>query len=326
MTNESSVSLKACRRSLTLLRVSIIVVFAVFAGCSASGSPDPRPGASIYGVDVAGDWGSKPIVRIAAPLKVSTTTSQVAIVGTGAPIQVDQLFVLQLTIYNARTGAEVASTLDEGEVPLVAKSSDDTLFPELVSALAGIPQGSRVVLALTASDGYGSGGVPPTGLEPDDPTVVVADVLAVPPTSSVTAAQGRQVTHANSTPKVRLLAGDPVAVTFPDGASAPSAVTVVKLIEGSGEPVRDRSLVTMNFLGQDWGSATPFVDTYFKEPVVMPVGAEGSMPAWDQALVGLNAGSRIMVIDPNPPTRVPGELEAAEHGTITWVIDLLGVS
>lgn len=277
-------------------------------------------------MDVAGRFGEEPTVRIAAPLRVSTSQTQVALLGDGAQIQIDQLFVLGLTIYNARTGDKVASTADTGNTPLVAKSSDGTLFPALVTAVAGKPQGSRVVLALVGSDAYAAVATPPTGVEPNDPVVVVADVLAVPPATSLARAQGEQQLTPPGTPVVRVLAGDPTAIDVLAGVPSPSKVTVVPLIRGTGDPVRKHSLVTVKFLGQDWGSSQPFASTYFKEPAVVPVEAEGSVPAWDQALVGLPAGSRVLVIDPDPQPSVPGEAKPQDHETIAWVIDVLGVS
>ena len=317
--------MKACRRPRALVVLVAAAVLAV-AGCSGSEPGSKAADGSVRGVEVSGAIGERPTVRVATPLKVTTSQTQFAVVGTGPQIQVDQLFVLQLTMVNARTGDVVASTLDEGQVPVVAKSSDDTLFPALVSALAGKPQGSRVVLVLAPADAFGAGGVPPTGLEPSDPVVLVADVLAVPPTEKLTRAEGKTLAPPPGTPRVEVIADDPTAITVPAGLAAPDSVTVVPLVEGTGAPVRDHSLVTLDYLGQDWGAGVPFVDTYFKEPVVFPVGAEGSLPAWDQALVGLRAGSRVLVIDPSPPDRVPGEAAAADHETIAWVIDVLGVS
>lgn len=308
-----------------------VLVLAALTGCSTSGGTPKSLNGAIGGVEVSGKFGTEPTVRIATPLKVPSTRDQLVITGSGPQIQIDQLFVLQLALYNARTGKQVASTTSPGQAPVVAKSSDDTLFPALVAALLGKPQGSRVVVALSSADAFGSGGVPPTGVEPADPVVVVADVLAVPPLDALATAEGAAQDLPPGAPSVTLLAGDPTAVAVSEGATAPTAVTVINLIQGTGAPVRDHSLVTLDYLGQDWGSRTAFVNTYYKEPAVIPVGAEGSVPSWDTALVGLRAGSRVLVIDPRPdrsgaPNRVPGESTTAEHGTIAWVIDVLGVS
>lgn len=316
--------MKACRAFGRAALLAAVLLGA--AACSSSASGPQSSNAAIRGIDVSGDFGAEPTVRIAAPLKLSTTQSQLAITGTGPQIQVDQLFVLQLSLYNARTGSLAASTLMPGQSPIVAKSSDDTLFPALVSALAGKPQGSRIVMALSPVDAFGTGGVPPPGLQSDDPVVVVADVLAVPPTTVLPQATGDPVAVPADSPAVELVVGDPSRIAVPEGLRSPSEVTIVALVQGTGAPVRAGSLVAVDFLGQEWDEEQPFVATYFKEPVVQPISAQGSVPSWDQALIGLPAGSRVLVIDPDPPDRVPGVAEPHERDTICWVIDVLGVS
>lgn len=106
----------------------------------------------------------------------------------------------------------------------------------------------------------------------------------------------------------------------------PTEVTVVQLVAGTGPPVRDQSLVTVDFLAQEWGSPEPFESTYFKDPVVVPVGTAGSLPAWDRALIGLPQGSRVLVTAPSTEAQVPDSAGIGEHATIAWVIDILGVS
>jgi peptidylprolyl isomerase len=317
------VTLSHLRSRLVLLLVVPVLLLA--AACSGTVSSKDADRATIAGLEVSGTVGTAPGVRLAAPLAVPKVRSQVAFAGTGAPVQIDQLFVLQLTMYDARTGAKVLSTYDGTVPPVVAKSSDDTLFPALVTAVVGQRQGSRVVLALPAADAYGAGGTPPAGLRPDDPVVVIADIVAVPPTSTLASAAGKTESPVDGSPQVTLAEGDPIGIAF-SGATEPAGVQVITLITGDGPKVRDHSLVTLHFLGQAWGARAPYADTYFKEPAVVPVGAEGSVPSWDQALVGLHQGSRVLVIGPAGPPSVATGPGIGEDDPIAWVVDVLGVS
>jgi peptidylprolyl isomerase len=298
---------------------------ALVAACSGSPGTSAEPGA-IYGVGVTGSLGAEPTVRMAAPLTLHKTQAQVVITGTGPPVQIDQLFVLELTLYDARTGARAASTYDQGQQPLLTKSTADSLFPALVTALVGKRQGSRVVVALSGADGFGSGGTPPKGVQAGDPLIVIADILAVPPAATIPNATGTPAAATPGAPTVTVVAGDPTEISVPRLQQPPARVVVIPLIDGHGPKVRDHSLVTIDYLGQVWGSGGPFADTYFKEPVVVPIGAQLSLPAWNQALVGVRRGSRLLVIDPNDATRVPGAVAVPSRGTIAWVIDILGVS
>jgi peptidylprolyl isomerase len=309
----------------TLLVLAALVV----AGCSDSVGKDDISSSegTITGVTVAGAVGSVPTVRMAAPLRVPRTRTAVVTAGTGSPVVVDQLFVLQLTLYDARTGAKALSTYDEGVEPIVAKTSDDTLFPVLARFLPGQRQGSRLVLALTASDAYGSGGTPPPGIRPEDPVVAVADVVAVPPATVLDAPSGSPAPRNPGAPSVRYAGSQPVALDVGSvSVPAPAPVAVVPLVEGHGPAVRDHSLVTLDYLGQVRGRRVPFVSTYFQEPRVVAVGAEGSSATWDAALVGVRRGSRLLVVGPpGPADLVPGS-GVGKNDVVAWVIDVLGVS
>ncbi|MFL6062264.1 MAG: hypothetical protein ACJ72E_13605 [Marmoricola sp.] len=302
-------------------------------GCSGSvghGAIRSAEG-SITGLTVAGPVGSAPSVRMAAPLKVGSTQTAVITAGTGAPVQIDQLFVLQLSLYDARTGRLALSTYQHGVQPVVAKSSDDSLFPALTKALIGLREGSRVALALTPADAYGSGGVPPAGVRAEDPVVVVADVVAVPPVDVAPAitlpTPYPTAPDAPGDPVVRMAGSLPVGVDFrhadrPD----PGAITTIHEVDGTGPVVRQHSLVTVRFLGQVFGHTEPFADSYFKDPQLVPVAAEGSVTSWDYALVGLHQGSRVVVIGPAGPPGVATAPGIGKDDTIAWVIDVLGVS
>lgn len=298
------------------------------AACSGSVGADQIRSAegSITGLTVSGPVGSAPSVRIAAPLTVARTQHEVVETGTGAPVQIDQLFVLELTLYDARTGAEALSTYDPGEEPLVAKNTDDTLFPALAKAVVGQRQGSRLVLALTAADAYGGGGAPPPGVRADDPVVAVADVVAVPPAEVLPAADGAARKVPAGAPKVQYAGTQPVSLDLAGAPAPPPGVHVLTLIQGSGPVVPEHGLVAVDYLGQVWGRRVPFADTYFKEPLVVPVGAEGTATTWDTALVGAHRGSRLLVIGPAGAYGVAATAGIGKDVTTAWVIDVLGVS
>ncbi len=299
----------------------------VCTGCSGivKGSQVKSAEGTLTGLTVSGEPGSEPGVRMAAPLAVPETRTEVTVTGTGAPILVDQLFVLELTLYDARTGVKAFSTYDPGQHALAAKTTDDTLFPKLSTALIGKPQGSRVVMEMAASDAFAAGGVPPSGVRASDPVVVVADVVAVPPAQTISGPEGRSVATAPGTPRITVGDSGPESIGT-RGLVAPRGLEVIRLVDGTGPPVRDRSLVTLNYLGQQWGASDPFEDTYFKEPDLISLGTGTAPPAWDRALVGLHRGSRVLGVAPAALAGVPGATGTPVRGTIAWVIDVLGVS
>jgi peptidylprolyl isomerase len=295
--------LKACNALVALLLVGAV-------GCSGSvRSEDTRSAEEVVtGLTVSGEPGTAPVVRMRAPLKIDETTSAVTAEGTGAPIQVDQLFVIELSIFDARTGKAAVSRL-----ALAAKSTDDQLFPKLSEALVGVREGSRLVLAATAADAFAGGGVPPSGVERADPVVVVADVVAVPPVDVLDTIDGRPVPAVPHLPELVATQGVPTAISF-------THVTPVRepraypLVEGSGPAVTKHDLITVDYLAQRSRQDDPFEDTFFKEPVQVAIGTGTAPPGWDEFLVGVHRGSRLVIYGPD------------KDGMIAWVVDVLGVS
>jgi peptidylprolyl isomerase len=294
------------------LLIGALVLLA--SACSGSVSKaDLKDSESVLtGLTVSGRPGSAPTVRMRTPLNVDETVSGVTVTGTGAPIQVEQLFVLELTLYDARTGKLATSTYATGTA-IAAKTSGDTLFPKLSDALVGVRQGSRLVLAATAADAFATGGVPPAGVRRDDPVVVVADVVAVPPTTVLTKVDGMPVSHVPFSPYLVFTDGVATGLDVVD-VRWPRTMRAYTEVVGKGPVVRYPSIVTVDYIAQRRKQQDPFEDTFFKEPEQVAIGTGTAPPAWDKFLVGVRRGSRLVIYGPD------------KDGMIAWVVDVLGVS
>ena len=308
--------MRACSRSPVglLFRLLVLTAVAGTTACSGSVSRDDvrSAGEVMAGLTVAGEPGSAPSVRMRTPLTIDETTTAVTVPGSGEPIQVDQLFVIELSLYDARTGKKAASTYDTGKA-LAAKSSDDSLFPVLSEALVGLREGSRLVVAATAADAYGSGGVPPKGIKRTDPVVVVADVVAVPPKDVLPPSDGTAVSHVMSAPDVLATDGVPSAIDF-NRVTPPPELTAHQLFVGTGPVVQDHDLVAVHYLGQRSSEKVPFEGNFFKEPTLVAIGTDSPGEDWVEQLVGVRQGSRLIIY------------EADRRGMIAWVVDVLGVN
>lgn len=296
-----------------------IALVALVTGCSGSVGRDEvrKAGGSITGLEVTGTPGTAPVVRMAPPLKLTQVRSETVVEGTGPVLGVDELVVLRLTKYDARTGKKLLSSYDRPEGAVAEKSS--SLAPDLSEAIVGQRQGSRVVLALPAGQAFGDPG----------PVVLIADIVAVPPAETLQTVAGTMGTPTAALPRVVVRDGVPSRLDFGTAGTKPADLVVEPLIEGDGPRVQDESLVTLRSIGQVWGRRTPFDDTFAKEPILVPVGVGTMVRAWDRALVGVRRGSRLLVIAPPeyafgdkglPPMSIPPD------ATICYVIDVLGVS
>jgi len=304
--------LKACRAPAAGVLLGSVVL--ALSACSGSVSKDDLKDSEsiLTGLTVSGRPGTEPIVRMRTPLTVEETTSGVVVTGPGAPVQVDQLFVLELTLYDARTGKKAISTYDTGSA-IAAKTSDDRLFPALSQALVGVRQGSRLVLAATAADAFATGGVPPAGVDRSDPVVVVADVVAVPPQQVLPSPEGTPVSHVPRSPDLAYQDGVPFRLDFSLVERPPERRAYIRVL-GTGPVVTAHSLVTVNYIAQRSTQQYPFDNTFLKEPVELALGTGTAPAVFDKYLVGLHRGSRLLIYGPD------------KDGMIAWVVDVLGVS
>ena len=195
-------------------------------------------------VRVSGEFGKEPKITIAKPLKVPTSTSWTLIKGDRDTVRPDSTAILHLTLADARTGKTVISTLQGGQPPLEA-SMTDQLFPSLVKALTGAKAGSRVVIASTAKDSYGTQGNTQLGIKAGDPVVMVADVLSDRPQHAAAEEDRRERpgtgaprTFIRQMPTVREGRDGPTGfVSF--GAHKPTKVQAYILREGTGPPLTE---------------------------------------------------------------------------------------
>lgn len=120
--------------------------------------------------------------------------------------------------------------------------------------------------------------------------------------------------------------GDKPVLTFPENA-APEELAVVVLEQGTGEEVQAGQSIDVNYYGQVWNGAM-FDNSYDRgSSIQFPIGVGAVIAGWDDALVGKQIGSRVLVSI--PPHLGYGErgMPAAGIGgtdTLVFVVDILG--
>ena len=277
-------------------------------------------------VDVTGDFGKAPEVDFAAPLDVTTSASWTTEKGEGDKIGQASTAVLALTLLDGRTGKKAISTFDEGQTPLQVSLTEQFL-PSLAEALVGARAGSRLVVASTPEDAYGSGGSPQIGIKGGDPVVMVADVLATDPTDVLDGPTGDEVEPPAGSPVLVEREGVPSGFEVPARAKKPTELQVVPLREGTGDEVEDPDRVTVNYLGAVWKGTKPFDQSYDKDPTTFSIGLGAVIKCWDEGLVGQKEGARVMLVC--PPDTAYGNTAQGEdipaRSTLVFVIDVLGV-
>ena len=320
------------RRRVLALAVVPVLLFGAACGDEGGGGATKAKvdmGEPIENVSVKGEVGSVPEVKIEAPLKITETKSQVITAGDGNPVVENEQALLHIYLANGTTGKKALTTYDQGAPYHLQKASDDQFFPSVLDAIVGKPVGSRVAVAAVPKDAYGEAGSPQLKIAAKDPVVFVVDIVSVEPTEVLDGPEGDAAAEIpGDIPTVQEKDGDVTKLGFEDASTEPGTeLKVIPLTEGDGPEVRDDSLVTFNYLGQVYGTGEVFDESYSKEPVPFPVGIGGLIKGWDEGLVGLKEGSRVMIIAPpefgygaeGSPPKIPA------NATLAFVVDILGV-
>lgn len=321
------------RRLVALTTVPLVLFGATACGDDSADSSTEASnvdmGDSIPGVEVTGAFGEAPKVKIDSPLKVDKTQSEVITAGEGNEVVAGEQALLGLYLANGTTGDKAAATYDQGVPFHVQEMSEGQLWPAVLDSVVGKPVGSRVTIASTPEEAYGDAGNPQMKIGAKDPVVFVVDVLSVEPTDALDGPEGNDAADVpQDLPIVEEKNGVVSGLNFDAASKKPSdELQVVPLVEGDGPVARDDSLVTFDYLGQVYGSDKVFDESYSKEPVTFPLGAGGLIKGWDEGLVGLKEGTRVLIITPpdfgygekGSPPNIPG------GATLGFVIDILGV-
>ncbi|MGH3330568.1 MAG: FKBP-type peptidyl-prolyl cis-trans isomerase [Nocardioidaceae bacterium] len=326
------------RRRLVALTVVPLLLFGA-AACGggddsagndqsgATNSPEGEGGV-VEGVDVSGEVGQEPKVTVDSPLTLDETQSEVITEGDGDEVVSGKQASLHIYLANGTTGKKAAATY--GSAPQVFPMVEGQIWRAVLDAIVGQPTGSRVVVAATPEDAFGPQGAQQYGIGAKDNVVFVVDVMGVEPSEVLDGPEGEDVNPPKDLPSIKADdSGGVEKLTFENAPKKPSKdLQVIPLVNGEGDPVEKGDLVTFDYLGQVYGSEKVFDQSYTDKPRTFSVGVGGLIKAWDEGLVGVKEGSRVMIIAPpeygygaqGSPPNIPG------NASLVFVVDILGVS
>ena len=197
------------------------------------------------------------------------------------------------------------------------------VVPGWTVGLSGVKVGSRVLLSLPPSDGYGINGNPGAGISGTDTITFVVDIV-----DAIGPDQGGQ---ADATPQdvpdtLPKVTGDlgKVPTIEIGNAVAPTKTETVLLAKGTGDVVTDAGSVLAQYEAVNW-DGTPVGTTWPDSAQAqetgsgtgaqeIPLSAEGAFAG----LAGLPIGSRVLIMLPAATDSSGGEQQA-----IAVVVDIL---
>ena len=290
------------------------------SGGGAAATTAASTGSSAGLPSVTGAVGAKPAIAKPTGKQPTALATRVVTPGTGATVAAGEYLVVN---YLGMTwaGKEFDNSFDRGQ-PFGFVVGAGGVIKGWDQGLVGQQVGSRVLLGIPADLAYGAKGQG-SDIPPDAALLFVVDVLGAFPTK----AGGAAVAVAD--PALPTVTGDgaTLAVTVPGGA-APTALVVKALIEGSGPAVVTGQQIVVQYLGALWDGGKVFDSSWQRggKPVTFAIGAGKVIKGWDESLVGVKAGSRVLLVIPSdkaygdagrPPT-IPAK------AALVFVVDVLG--
>lgn len=310
------------RTHVVMAAVTAATVASLAAGCGSSGT------SNIDQPSVSGSFDTQPKLTVPKGKPPTTTQVKVVIRGSGQALKTGDLAVVDDYGRTWDSATPFENTYDAGTPPdTLPVGTGQIQLTGLDKALVGVPAGSRVLIVIPPKEGFGLVSQLPTGVKKTDTAVLVFDVLAGyhgnagPSGQQVSSGGGAlpTVTSTSLTQKPTL--------SIPK-TSPPTKLSVTTLIKGNGPAVTKGQELVVQYLGQIWASGKEFDSSWQRgAPTAFTVGNGQLIKAWDQGLVGIPVGSRVLIVaPPDSAYGASGQPSAGISGTDTlvFVVDVLG--
>lgn len=321
------------RRSVLIssgLSAALLVSLAACApGGDAPADGDCTPsGAASDAVAVDGAFGSVPTIDFEGPLTADATQRTVLVPGEGEAATNGDTVIIEYTVLNGETGAELATTGFTGENP--ERFPIDTVTPQLVGfslLLDCATPGTRLAGVIPPAEGFGDQGVPELSLTGTESLVFVIDVVGIVP-PPLERAEGESQEAPEGFPTVELGENGAPTITLPAGEPF-TEFDLAVLIQGDGPVVEDGQTVTVHYTGLNWNTGEIF-DSSWERGAPADFPTSGVIQGFRDSLVGQSVGSQIIAIIPPDlgygPSGGTPDGSIGPNDVIVFVVDILAVS
>lgn len=268
------------------------------ASVTSSGAPAPaapaKPAAGALFPAVAGAFGTKPSLSFPTTKPSPKLQVKVLSTGTGATVVKNNLIIVNY-LGQIWQGKEFDNSFD-AKAPLGTAIGAGKVIKGWDDALVGKKVGSRVLMVIPPSEGYGSAGQSTAGIKGTDTLAFVVDIVAQ--YSKANIGDTKAAVQKVSTTPVTVtgpLGGAP-KVTVTKGAAAPTAPKTTILAKSTGKAVTPGTVV-LQYVVVDFTSTiveSTFADGQPQATQVAVATATGGS-AFD-GLIGVPIGSRVLIV------------------------------
>lgn len=327
------------RRPVALLAPTLLLASAALAACGGGDAAEDTA-SGFDAVEVSGEVGQAPEVDWKADLAESEPEAEVLVEGDGAELEEGDRVLVNLAVSDDFTEELSYDTFGEEEagvqLEVGAEEKEPARALDLLTALVapeiepGMRLGTRIAVTVHAKEEWGQTALALSELNlgNEDGLVIVADLES----TILDGPKGKAHPAPAWAPEVVETKGEPTALDSsglpkpdPKGKTIRKAV----VIQGTGPEVEKGDVVAVDYLGQVWGGDQPFDESFSKDaPLVTGIGIGGLVKGWDNGLVGVPVGSRVIL-------QIPPELGYGETGQgetikgddiMYFVIDVLGTA
>nr|WP_246335480.1 FKBP-type peptidyl-prolyl cis-trans isomerase [Microcella alkalica] len=294
------------------------------AACAPAVPTGTQPGF----VDATGALLSPPDVEFPTPLSSDGPQQAVLVPGDGEVADAGQIVDLQVSLFDGETGELItASAYDPEAAPLRRTAGAE--IDIIAEAVQCAEVGSRIAATATIADVFGAAALDPqTGLEDDDPVVLVIDIQA----AYLAKADGAPQLGASSVPAVVTTPEGVPGITIPDEDPSEELIDHVLLL-GDGAALEAGDRAVLHYTGVVWQSGEVFDSSWDRGAAsTFPVTSfeddpGGIVPGLAEALEGKTVGSQLVVVIPPELGYPEGQAPASipPGSTMVFVVDLLGI-
>jgi peptidylprolyl isomerase len=321
------------------LAVVLTVPAVLLTACSSNSKPNhssspPASGSAgaaavtttDVGVKVSGAFGATPALTIPATPAPAALTQQVLTRGTGAPVAKDDTLVANYVgqTWVPKDGKAKAfdSSFERG-APAAFVIGAGKVIPGWDKTLIGKTLGSRILVTVPPTDGYGASGQPNAGITGTDTLVFVIDLVAdYKPDASAPGTVVKNI-PTSGLPKITNVPGKKPTITSTAGVKAPTKPTSTLVVNGSGAQIDTTKTLVLQLVEADLATGKHTQATWGQAP--QTASAQNVLSIADK-LTGQNIGSRVVVLLPATPASPATSTQAARPATppTMLIVDVVG--
>ncbi|WP_166023624.1 FKBP-type peptidyl-prolyl cis-trans isomerase [Streptomyces chilikensis] len=290
---------------------------------SPSAAPPPKiVDGPLPEITAGKEFGQKPTVAKGSGTPSKDLAVRTVIAGNGRTVAENDFIQAQYLGQNWANAKVFDNSFDRG-TPIVIQLAQGSIIDGWRYGLSGKKAGSRVMMAVPPTWGYGEQGNAQAGIKGDDTLVFVIDIENT--FNARSSAEGKAVPQDSTLPEVGTNTdGKAPSLEIPRTAP-PKDLVSEYVLEGDGPTVEKDSTVLVQYKGVLWADGKEFDSTYGRGQLTS-FSLQQVVPGWSQGLAGKKVGSRVLIVIPpklgygdNPPQGSP----IKKDSTLVFTVDLL---